>query len=1141
MHNFPVWVAVLPALLIAAEAASPLFAQNIFGTILGTVRDPQGGPIAGAKVSATDTATGQTANVYADNSGNYQFVYLKPGPYTVTVTAPGFQSSQRQGVNLRVEDRIRLDFALAVGAVSTTVTVRSTTPPVDSASASLGHVVSSQTTQALPLQGRNIFDLVGLSPEVSVNPQSTGEEVLTGGFEIADISVAGGRFRTNEYLLDGVSIMMPDENEYAISPTPEGTQEFKVMTTDYSPQFGRTGGGVINVITRGGTNDFHGSGTYFFRNDLMRANNYFANANGQPRGIYQSQQFSATAGGHIIRNRTFFFLEYQGYRENDQLGGQLLTLPTAAEHAGDFTGVTSSNGHPVTIYNPFTTQPAGNAFVRTPFPGNQIPASLINPTSARLMSFIPLPNRPGAIDNWAYSPANLVGSDQGSIRIDHKFSDRHSIFVRFTHAEGGSTTGQAFQTIADPNGDNVDIRTTNAVVNGTYDISPTFLVNYRAGFTRRYQDRVPDYFGKISLADLGFPQNVASAAEQQLFPGLAFTGYSSVGTAPGLTRADDLTSWVAEATKIHGAHTFTFGADIRVYDQAPFRATAASGNYSFSPGFTQGPNPLVASLGAGDGFASFLTGYGAGSIEYSPAFDMRNSYFGLYANDDIRLGRLTLNLGLRWDYEQPRLERYNRFASFNFTAPLAGPAGFPQVDGTLIHPGTDGYARGQFNPDYNDFGPRIGAAYRLTNTTALRAGYGIFYLPRVGYVNSDQYGASGADQTTQWVSSVDGVTPLNPISNPYPQGIFPPLTGPVQSLLVGQNLNITPLDAYNNSYVQQYNFSIQQALPDNWMLEAAYVGSTGVDLPIAYQFNQVNPIYQSLGSGLNKKVANPFYGYVAEGVLAQPTVTQAQLLRPFPQYLNIATAEENVAFSQYNSLELMAEKRFSHGYNLMVAYTASKIMDNSDGRVIGITAFQPPIQNAYDLAAERSIGEQDVSQRLVISHSWDVPIGKGHKLLGDLPGPVNALISGWTLSGQATFMTGFPLALTSIGNSGVFSAELRPNSTGQSAVLSGTPETRLNHYFNTADFTVPDPYTFGNVARTLPNVRGPGERVYNLSLSKIVHVNDRVSMEFRGEAYNLTNTPYFGMPGMTLGSKNFGVISSATGDRQIQLALKLLW
>ncbi|MEO7650403.1 MAG: hypothetical protein ABIZ80_08030, partial [Bryobacteraceae bacterium] len=678
------------------------------------------------------------------------------------------------------------------------------------------------------------------------------------------ISINGGRYRSNDFTLDGVSVVMPENNNYVFSPTPDGTQEFKVQTNSYGPEFGRSGGGVVNVLTKGGANAFHGSLYEFFRNDRMRANNFFANARGQKRGTFHFNLFGASAGGAIKKDRTFFFAEYQGHRDGSSIGGRSTTLPTLAQRRGDFSAVRNAQNGAVIIYDPFTTRALpGGGFDRQPFSGNIIPANRIDPVAAKLASFLPQPNRPGEgpaqINNWAFAPKETTTSDQWSVRLDHRFSDRHNVFGRISRNHGLDTNTGEYGTLADTAMGAIENGAWNSVINGTFLLSPTRVLNYRYGFSRRTEGREPIHTGEVNITALGFPQYVANVFDPKfaMFPQISATGYDAFGQTPGdpIRRGNDLHVWVLESSIIQSRHSFKFGTDIRLYNQTPLQGFPVQHSYGFTRSQTQGPNPLVASLTSGDGFASFLTGFGTGSIRNNAALAIRNYYAGLYFNDEIKYGRLTINLGMRWDYEQPRTERYNRFATFDFGKrfPISVP-GFTNLTGVLTHAGQDGESRGHFDPAYKNFGPRIGLAWRASNTTAIRAGYGIVYSPRWGTTSAGGFGVSGEEITTNWISSVDGVTPLTLLANPYPNGLLQKPRTQAELLLLGQNLDINDRASKNNMYSQQWNFGIQRQLPGNIVIEIAYAASKGTRLPAGIIFNQLDPVYQALGAQLNTQV-----------------------------------------------------------------------------------------------------------------------------------------------------------------------------------------------------------------------------------------------------------------------------------------------
>ncbi|MBI2690060.1 MAG: TonB-dependent receptor [Acidobacteria bacterium] len=1139
------FVRFLLALLLAATAS----AQNITGSLLGNITDPSGAPIARAAVEITNIDTNQSVKVESDNAGLFQSLYLRPGPYRIRVNAAGFKQSVRELVTIQVETTVRADFQLQIGESSATVTVTSEAPLVDSETASLGQSVSTRTVEDIPIQGRNIFDLAGLTAGVQVNPRANGGTASTGDvgtplFVQSDISINGGRFRTNEYLVDGVSIMLPENNNYAFSPNPDGTQEFKVLTNSFGPQYGRSGGGVINVVTKGGSNDFHGTLYDFFRNDRFRANNFFSNARGQARPVFHFNQFGAVVGGRIVRDKTFFFADYQGHREASAGGAGILTVPTAAERTGDFSRTRAANGNLVTIFDPLTTVSSGTGFVRSPFPGAIVPPDRQSKVGRNLVGFYPLPNRAGEtsalINNFVYSPKNFVNSNQYSARIDHRISARYSLFGRYTFNTGDTGTTGPYDNIADNVLGTTVNRVHNASVNLTTLLSATRILNFRIGATRRFEGRTPLASGKVNLTSLGFPAGLAAQVDEQLFPTIAPANYGQLGPASGdrIRRGNGVYTIVGEQTEIHSRHTLVYGADLRFYDQTPYQGAAPSGSYSFALSQTQGPNPLVATLGSGNGLASLLVGFGSGSVSGVPALRVRNLYSGLFVNDQVKFRRLTINAGVRWEYDQPREEKYDRFANFDFNAPF--PITVPGVGplkGVLRYAGRDGVPRGQYNSTYTTFGPRAGIAYRVSPTFVIRAGYGIFYAPRFGTTSASNFGTPGFSLTTPWVStSSDGVGFARSLDDPFPSGLATLPVSQAEKLQLGQSVQIMDRGNVSNIYNQQWSFTIQRQMFGGLLLEAGYAGNRGVHIPVSLDFNQIDPRYQSLGAALSQTVENPFFGLTTLGTFANRTIARSQLLRPYPQYIGINTnspaVAQNMGNSGYHSLQLRAEKRFSRGYNLTVVYTKSKLIDNGSGRIFGENAFVPPVQNAYNLAAERAVSEGDVSQRLVVSHTVQIPGFRDNPVL-------RLLTKSWSWSGAFSANTGFPLALTSIGNSGVGGGVLRPNSTGVSANLSGDPQTRLLRYFDTNQFTLPAAFSFGNVGRTLPDVRGPARVAYNTAIQKAFNIREPIRAIFRAEAFNVTNTPYFARPAQGLGSAGFGVISAASGERQVQLSLKI--
>ena len=1137
----------LAALLCLCAAARPAAAQNITGSILGTVTDPSGGSVAGARIAVIQTATNTRHETATNDRGDYEVPLLPPGAYRIVATANGFQTLERQGVQLNVGNRLQVNFNLLVGQTNESIVVTGSAELVEAGTAALGASFSSRSVEELPMRGRFALQLAALVPGVQINPQAVGagSAALTG----ADFSVNGGRFRTNEFLIDGVSSSLPRNNDLVALPLPEGVSELKIHTNSYSAEFGRTGGGVFNLVTKGGGNDFHGNLFEFLSADELNANAWFANARGQKKGNSRRNIYGAAISGPIRRNRTFFYADYQGIQSSGTGGTGTATVPIEEFRQGNFRNLVTNTGAAKVIYDPITTQAVSGGFTRTPFPGNQIPSSRIDPAARNLIKLYPAPNSAGTgaaqVNNFNFTSPSRSHTDQFTGRVDHEFSSNHRIFGRYTMHKSTSTVFPDYGTLGDtPLGYNPGSRGQSATLNDTYTFSPTLLLNARLGFTRQLDLRTPLHEG-INLASLGFNPAIDAVRVESSLPNFGPSGYGALGPASGdrIRLGNDIWHLNSDLTAIRSGHTLKFGAEGRMYNQTAFQAGADQGVFSFSPAFTQGPNPLQATATAGDSIASFLLGLGAGSMASTPRLAIRNFYWGAFVNDDWKVSqKLTLNLGLRWEMETARTERYNRFSTFDFTRafPIAVPA-LPGLKGVMTRAGQEGEPRRQVDAAPYNFSPRFGFAYRLTPKTVARGGYGIFYSPVFGYTSGANFGSSGALISTPWVSSLDGVTPLNYLNNPFPNGALIASQDPVDRYQMGQGVVINDRRNVNNTYTQQWNFNLQRELPGNVLIEGAYAGNKGTRLPVGIQFNQLDPVYQAQGASLTTLVPNPFFGIVREGTLAASTVQRGQLLRPYPQYQGIGNNMQNRADSIYHSFTLRVEKRFSHGFMGQVSYTNGKIIDTSSGRLVNYTAFVPPVQNSYDLRAERSISEGDVSQRLVLFGDWQLPFGKGMRFGAGAHSVLQHALGGWSLNAVATFHTGFPINLTSLGNSGVYGASLRPNSTGRSAAKSGPPQDRLNSYFDTTAFTLPPAFTFGNTSRTLADVRGPGRAQADVTLQKDIHFTERVYFRLRAECYNLTNTPFFDQPALIVGNANLGVISAARLQRAYQIAGKLIW
>ncbi|MDQ6707100.1 MAG: TonB-dependent receptor, partial [Acidobacteriota bacterium] len=854
-------------------------------------------------------------------------------------------------------------------------------------------------------------------------------------------------------------------------------------------------------------------------------------------------------------NRTFFFLSYEGLRDRRALS-QTYTIPTPEQLQGDFSKTFNGSGQLITIYDPLTTRPdpqrAGN-FLRDPFPGNRIPADRIDPVAAKVRNFWPAPNSAGtgaaAVNNWTGAGSTPNTQDQYSVRLDHAISENHRIFGRFSFSNitrGGFDFFGNGGGWVNPGGSGlpIDINARNFALDDTLSLSPSLLLNFRYGFIRQWDSRNPPLQG-LDLTTIGFTPQYNSQVGVAALPSFMPSGFRAIqqrGT--DYIRRGDLTHSVqGNLTKVLTRHTLKVGSDFRQILLNELEPVIEQGEFFFDTRFT-GSNPLSTNATSGHSIASFLLGLpSSGDIDIVPPISVSYRYFGGYLQDDFKAtSKWTFNLGIRYEVETGRNERYNRLSWFDPTVPnpIGAKVGIPGLRGGLEFTGAGGNPRRQKSTNWNNWGPRFGFAYAANSKTAIRGGYGLFFLPNTGDGAGPANGAEGFVATTTFVSSLDGgITPADRLSNPFPRGV---VRGPGSAggLLTQLGQNLTTVRRNDPSaYAQEWNFDIQRELPGNFLIDVAYSGNKGTSLPVNEQFNQLPDQYLALGSALLDQVPNPFAPYVSVGPLSQPRVARGQLLRPYPQFGNILARNVRDVSTIYHSVQIKLEHRFSHGFTFLGAFTGAKQLG---GPLANAVVSDPGFQDNYNRRADRALVGFDQSKRLVLSANWELPFGTGKPLLGNSPRLLSLLVSGWQVNSITTIQSGFPLGLTTaVNQTNSFSGGSRPNNSGMSARLDGSLEDRLNRYFDPSVFSQPAPFTFGNTSRNLPDVRSPGVVNFDFSVTKITKIRERLTAQLRGEFFNGFNHPNFGSPGTTFGTATFGVISSAADPRIIQLGLKLLF
>jgi hypothetical protein len=1143
----------------------------------GAVLDSSGAVVANVMVTATNAATSARRSVVTNEQGLYNLPFLDPGTYDIQVQKEGFRTVNRQGIKFDVAQVARLDFTLEVGAVSEQVTVTAQGPLLETGSASLAHLVDNTRIVNLPTNGRNSYGFATLIPGVRASRGFT--EVAYGMYNDQFVSINGSRPNQSSFLLDGGANSNPAFNGPAMFPSLDSVEEYKVQTNNFSAEFTNAAGGVINLITKSGTNQFHGTLFEFLRNDKLTANDFFINRAGRKEAPFRFNQFGAAVGGPLSipgvysgKDRTFFFASYEGLR---WVRGLITTgtMPTLLEREGNFAETRTAAGQIISIYDPFSTAPdpaRPGRSIRSPFPGNMIPRNRFDPVSRNLLPYFPAPNAPGApftnVNNFASNPSAPIIKNTISARIDHMFNSSQRIYGRFSlnntpHNRPPVYGDTPELRVSSPVLGNDQLNQRQVTLNYNHVVTPTFVVELSSSFLR-YTIRRAGPALDFDPRQLGLPNYLGElyTALRPCFPGVGITGLGVTIQAPDsggglmgscgiLGDAYETFHETANATRIAGKHTMKFGGNFGTNRLATPRYGGAGFGANFSPGFTQGPDPVVASPLAGTGFASFLLGTGGGQINSDgPGQNHLFRYYGFYFQDDWKITRrLTLNLGIRYDENMPWTERFNRHTDFDYDSP--SPLQVPGLNlrGGLAFPGVGGLPRGAFDRDRNNVAPRFGFALSLTDKTVVRGGYGVFFAPITGGgYNGAAVPISGFQAQTQWVGTLDGITPTNRLSNPFPDG-FIRGTGSAQGLatLVGQNVN--GMDrSRRNPYAQQWNLNVQQTLRGNFLVDLAYGGSRGLHLFGNLNPNQMPNQFLSQGDAIRELVNNPFAGRITTGPISGPQVARGQLLRPFPHFNAITIGNISYGASTYHSLQAKLERRFAQGFSLLFSYTLSKLMDDVGATTTGFPGEQfagDNLQDQNNRRNERSVASYDAPHFLAINGVWELPFGKGRPLLAN-NGIATWILGNWQVNSIATFRSGVPLSLIMASNTLFnFGGPQRPNWTnGNAGAGEGRIADRINRYFDSTAFSAPAPYTFGTVPRFLSPLRGPGVANFDVSIFKNIPLRERFSLQFRAEAFNIANRAEFGLPNTQIGSAAAGVITTqANSARDIQLALKLIF
>jgi outer membrane receptor protein involved in Fe transport len=1070
-------------LLSCIAAAANLAAQTADTAILGTVTDPAGAVIVGAAVKVTQPETGVSRDTVSNAEGLYEIRYLRPGEYIVEVRAVGFRAERRTGIVLQINQQARFDIRLQVGDVVETVEVSSAAPLLQTESAVVGDVIAQQRIVNLPLNNRNFLQLSIMTPGVRIKEESNGERtrvVANGNRDIwMQVNING---------ITAVNNRAPFVNFY---PSVDAIQEFKVQSSNYSAEYGGQSGANINVQLRGGTNAFHGSAFEFLRNDNIDARGYFAPAP-LPKPVLRRNQFGGVLTGPIQKNKLFLMLGYEGVRERRQSASTAIVMPLAMRR-GDFSSVSTP------IIDPLTRQP---------FPNNIIPSNRLNPVSVNLINtYMPAPNQSGT-QNFAGVTQDDLFIDQGMTRADYYLTAKDQLTFHYVYSR------RDFPAISiNPNFYQADRTFPNQSlgIQHVHTFSPSLLNEFRFGFHKGDIRRIGPRTGTgFRIEDLGIhgmlvggPDGRPLRDDEQGFPSINIEGYLGMGEIAASSNIDNSRTyqWVNNLSVIRGRHALKFGGDIRYHLDEATTNNWPFGQLTFNRDIT------------GFGAAAYMLGFPRETLtpEGVPLSDVSNWRFGIYVQDDWKAtNRLTLNLGLRWDYFTLPNEgnRVTRFLSFGMPGPLRL---VPDDPTTFLQP---------YLPEYNYWGPRFGLAYRLTGKTVFRAGYGIFRTAaQFDNMNILQLNPPAGGSLTVRNELVDAagnpIVPIATIQNPVPRELYP--DKPIFNVVT------VPLDRKRrNAYVQNYNATIAHQITANDLLEVGWVASksTNVDTSLR-NFNQPDP-----GPG------------------------PVQERRPYPDFatIRLMVSDGNGLF---HSLQSRYEHRFASGLNLTGAYTWGHMIDDITETINrgGCGCQSARLRGAY----ERGDSVEDIRHRLIVGGVWEIPWGKQWRGIG------GAVLGGWQGGWLLTFETGQPFAVSQSGdtqNKGGNEAS-RPHTLGVNANLPRDQQDP-SRWFDTTAFVrstyegapasngvfIPGSGGYGTAGRN--TLRGPGANAWDLSVSKNFKMpwKEGHTLMFRTEFFNAFNTPQFNNPGSTLGTGSFGVISSTRGlnpNRQMQFALKYMF
>jgi hypothetical protein len=1149
------------SLVVLLAVVCSAFGQDTRGSILGRVTDATGANVSGADVKVVNNATGVAVTAKTNESGNYVAPYLTPGVYTVSAELAGFKKFIRDNVQVRVNDTIEVNMNLTVGDVAESVEVKAETPLLSTAEASLGQVVDERRILELPIFSGNAMEFTLLAPG-TVN--GTDMRLRKAPFNNApsQYSTDGSGLFNNEFNIDGVTNTFSDSVNVrvAFSPPQAAIQEFKVQTSSFDASNGHTMGSVVNINSKGGTSQFHGSAWWWLRNSEFDTPTIYQNRAAKPgqrvMPAYTDNRYGLSGGAPLIipkiyngKNRTFWQFTWEANKFGDPSNASTSSVPLAAWRTGDLSSLLKL-GSQYQIYDPATIKAEANGtFSRQPFPGNIIPANRLNPIGVALLNLYPLPNQPGNADgtNNFFNAGKALEDYWSTVgRVDHTISEKDRVFVRFHRDFWQEDKNRSFNN--DVNGIILNRINRAIALDEVHVFSPTFLFNFRYGITQQEfpERRVSKGF---DLTTLGFSPSLMNLipAGQSTIPNVQIGSLTQLSQSEsGDGAASSLVhTFVGNFTWVHGNHNLRFGPEFRLYRVFSDRHSADNSPIlQFSNTWGKGPLNTSTAPPVGGELVSALLGIPGGSMTRSGSFAIQDKYYGAYIQDDWKVNRkLTVNLGLRIEHESPVSERFNRSVlgflgntpnpiAAAATANYAKSAQVPEVPLSAFKVNGGVTFAGDNNRDFwSGMGvtwlPRIGLAYQITPKTVLRAGYGIFY----GSIGSFKTSANlmGFSQSTPIEASSDnGLTFKTTLANPLPNGLLQPL-GAAGGMTTGLNQTVTFFAANRKQpYAQRWSFGLQQEFKGGFVAEASYVGNRGSRLGVNRNLNATPAQYLSTSptrdqatiNYLSQAFPNPFYGLDPQ--FTSTTISREQMLKPFPAFGTVQYSDP-VGYSWYHSLQSRLEKRMTHGVTLQVSYTWSKAME--------ATSFL----NASDPMPYESLASIDRTHRIAGSGIWELPFGKGRKFGTNMSRPMDFLLGGWQLSGVMQRQSGQPIdwgQMLFIGDS--------------TKLTLPSDQRNTDHWFNTSVFATGAAATALTPAsnlRTFPlrfsNVRFDSQRRWDFSINKSFKITESARIRFRADVFNALNEPVLRGPSTSATSGAFGTITAQEPPRSFQFSLQL--